>query len=72
MRQVRTTHPYGFRSGEWAIFRHELTDPETGRRLYLVEFPDYATDLWVADDPDGQYEFRDWVPPESTAKESGR
>jgi len=63
VQQIRTMHPYGFRSGDWAILRHRLTDPMTGRDLYLVEFGDYATDFWVADDPDGQYEFRDWAVP---------
>lgn len=56
---IRTMHPYGFRSREWARLVTVMTDPEHERDCYLVWFPDGATDHWVCDDPDGQYEFDD-------------
>lgn len=55
--QIRTNHPYGFRSGEWAELK--ATVPGTDRDCYLVEFPDGVTDFWVVNDPDGQYEIRE-------------
>lgn len=55
-RQIRTNHPDGFRSGEWASLVNEAID-HSGRRCYLVRFADGASDWWVADDPDGDYEF---------------
>lgn len=55
--RIRTMHRYGFRSGEWAKLHGTITDPGTGRECYLVEFDDGATDFWVVNDPDGQYEF---------------
>jgi hypothetical protein len=57
---IRTTHPYGFRSGEWA--RLVMVVPARGRDCYLVEFPDLVTDLWVVDDAAGRYEFEDCGP----------
>ena len=56
--EIRTLHPHGFRSGEWARLTGTATDPENGRECFTVEFPDGATDFWVMGDPDGQYEFR--------------
>jgi hypothetical protein len=55
MQMIRTMHPYGFRSGRWAILRCIVPGPV--RDCYLVEFEDYVTDFWAVDDPDGQYEF---------------
>lgn len=55
--EIRTTHPYGFRSGEWAQLLTIAPAPE-GRDCYVVRFPDGATDYWVVNDPDGQYETR--------------
>ena len=54
--QIRATHPYGFRSGEWArviglVWSH-------GRPCWHVMFPDGRTDTWVKDDPSDPYEFR--------------
>lgn len=54
---IRTMHPYGFRSGKWAILRCIVPGPD--RDCYLVEFADGETDFWVAGDPNGQYEFSD-------------
>lgn len=55
---VRTMHPYGFRSGQWASLVAQDTR-EDGRPTWLVAFPDGVTDVWVADDPNGEYEVRD-------------
>lgn len=53
-RRVRITHPYGFRSGEWAKVLTTVEGPDA--TCWLVEFPDGATDWWVVDDPDAGYE----------------
>jgi hypothetical protein len=52
---IRTMHRYGFRCGRWATLR--ATVPIHGRDCYQVEFADGVTDSWVANDPDGHYEF---------------
>jgi hypothetical protein len=52
---IRTTHPYGFRCGQWAEVLTIAPDPE-GRDCYIVRFPDGTTDYWVVTDPDGGYE----------------
>lgn len=53
---IRATHPYGFRSGEWAKI---LTTVESrGRDCWLVQFDDGVTDWWIKDDPDYGYEYR--------------
>jgi hypothetical protein len=57
MRLIRTTHPYGFRSGQWATL--QCTVPGPDRDCYLVEFADGTTDFWVVGDPDGDYEFKE-------------
>lgn len=54
---IRATHPYGYRTGEWAEVR--MVVPCRSRYCYLVEFPDKATDLWPVFDPDEHYEFRE-------------
>lgn len=53
---VRSHHWAAYRSGQWARILTIAPDPE-GRDCFVVEFPDGATDFWVKDDPDGQYEF---------------
>lgn len=51
-------HPYGFRSGEWAdLVAYDMR--ADGRRTWLVSFPDGITDVWVEDDPQGEYECRE-------------
>lgn len=52
---IRTMRRYGFRSGEWASILTTVPGPE--RDCFVVRFPDGATDFWVKDDPDGEYEF---------------
>jgi hypothetical protein len=52
---VRQTHPYGYRSGEWA---EVLTTVESyGRPCWLVEFSDGEHDWWPIEDPDAGYEI---------------
>lgn len=57
MTQIRTNHPYGFRSGQWAVLLAHGTFK--GHSVYVVQFPDRAVDLWRIDDPAGDYEFRE-------------
>lgn len=56
MIKIRATHPYAFRSGEWAdLFSIQYDD---GRAMYVVEFPDGAQDVWPSWDEDHGYEVR--------------
>jgi hypothetical protein len=57
MMLIRTCHPCGFRSGEWASLKGTVEDPDTGRLCYAVMFADGAGDFWMVADPDGRYEF---------------
>lgn len=61
---IRGTHPYVFRSGQWARIVGTMDDPENGRRSYAVEFPDGATDWWPVEDASAGYEFRYARPPD--------
>lgn len=56
-RMVRTMHPYGFRSGKWAEVIASDQRESDGRPTWLVRFDDGMTDVWVADDEQGEYEF---------------
>lgn len=53
---IRATHQYGFRSGEWA----EVTGIEwqNNRPCFIVRFVDGVTDSWPVYDPSDPYEFR--------------
>lgn len=53
---IRATHPYAYRSGQWARLVGTMDDPETGRRCYSVAFPDGETDWWPVDDEAHGYE----------------
>jgi hypothetical protein len=55
--RIRGTHPYVFRSGQWARLTGTVDDPETGRRCYSVVFEDGATDFWPVDDTAAGYEL---------------
>jgi hypothetical protein len=56
VREVRQTHPDGFRSGQWA---KALTIVESyGRDCWFVEFPDGAEDWWPITDDLAGYEVR--------------
>jgi hypothetical protein len=51
---IRSTHPYGFRCGEWAeIAGVKLSNK---RPCFLVVFDDGVTDLWVIAETEG-YQF---------------
>jgi hypothetical protein len=61
---IRCSHPYGYRSGEWAkIVGVELASRGDGwssgvlRPCYKVEFDDKKIDQWPVNDPDRDYEF---------------
>lgn len=54
--EIRATHRYGFRSGEWAVV--EGIRWANGRACYRVRFPDARRDSWVVNDPSDPYEFR--------------
>lgn len=65
-KRIRGTHPYVFRSGEWAQLVGTQDDPETGRRNYAVKFPDGAVDWWPVDDKAAGYEFSEEGEPDGT------
>ena len=54
---VRGTHPYCYRSGEWATIRMDDRREMDGEPCWLVEFSDGATDVRVQNDPVAGYEF---------------
>lgn len=54
--EIRCTHPYGYRVGQWAMCWGILKRED--RDCYFVRFPDGETDLWVVSDPSEPYEFR--------------
>lgn len=55
MKRIRATHPYAYRSGEWA--ENAMIVTARGQDCYLVSFPDGRTDLWPVEDPVAGYEF---------------
>ena len=60
MTWIRATHPYCFRSGQWARISGTTSlpgFPEGDRDCYLVEFADGVTDFWAVDAPGHGYEF---------------
>jgi hypothetical protein len=54
--EIRATHQYGFRSGEWA--KVVGVDYARNRPCYYVLFPDGQTDHWPVYDLSDKYEFR--------------
>ena len=54
--QVKSNHPYAFRSGTWACIYDERVI--NGRKNWLVAWDDWVFDYWVVDDPAAGYEFR--------------
>lgn len=57
--QIRATHPYGFRSGQWAIVIGVVWSNEHNRPCYKVIFPeDAVVDFWPLQDTSDSYEFR--------------
>jgi hypothetical protein len=59
--KIRGTHPYAFRSGEWAtLLRIEpIIVPSGVRDCFVVIFDDAAEDLWPVEDSGFDYEFKD-------------
>ena len=59
---IRTTAPWGFRSGDWAeIVGVRMVLPEDGRTGYrpcfVIRFQDGVEDFYVINDEDAHYEF---------------
>lgn len=54
---VRGTHPYAFRSGQWAHL-FSIQHDEHGRDIWVVEFPDGKGDAWPSWDSAAGYEVR--------------
>ena len=53
---IRSSHPYAYRSGQWA--RIIAVVPALDRDAWLIEWPDKATDVWAINDPAAEYEFQ--------------
>ena len=58
--EIRSTHHYAYRTGEWADLV-TVTRHANGRQVYLVRFPDGASDFWPTEDAMAGYEFREKV-----------
>jgi hypothetical protein len=54
---IRGTHPYHYRSGEWAHL-FSIQHNEDGQDIWIVEFDDGAMDAWPSWDTGAQYEVR--------------
>lgn len=59
---IRGRHPYAYRSGEWAHLFSIQHDAE-GRDMWVVEFPDGATDVWPSWDAEADYDVRVQIEP---------
>lgn len=61
--EIRATHPYGFRSGEWALVLGvgQMAGSEP-RDSIIVQFSDGEIDTWPVKDPLDPYETRDVAP----------
>ena len=55
---IRATHHYGFRSGEWAEIVGVEWDSIRSRPIFRVRFIDGTMDTWPVYDPSDPYEFR--------------
>lgn len=52
---IRSMHPYAYKSGEWGqIVGYRERE---SRRVWMIVWPDGATDEWAVHDPVGNYEF---------------
>jgi hypothetical protein len=56
-KEIRATHHYAFRSGEWASLLGRQTTGDHGA-CYVVEFKDGRSDLWPVNDSQAGYEYR--------------
>lgn len=52
---MRSCHPYAFKSGEWGQIVGERE--RDGRQVWMIMWPDGATDEWAVVDPQANYEF---------------
>lgn len=57
--EIRSSHPYAYRSGEWALIIG--TDYECG--CYQLKWPNGDTDDWAIIDPVANYQFREPINP---------
>lgn len=57
--QIRSDHPYSYRTGQWATIVDAAARKEDGRVLWSLLWPDGARDVWVVNDPTADYEFRE-------------
>lgn len=60
--QIRSVHPYGFRSGEWGEILTTV-EMDDGRVCYLIAWPEserrpVEVDWWPVEDPSDEREFR--------------
>jgi hypothetical protein len=66
--EVRSEHPYAFRSGEWALVTKLVRVSVLGDLMcWEVKFPDGVEDLWAVEDKMADYEFRESVIKDKTA-----
>lgn len=54
---IRATHPWAYRSGQWALLTGTMIDPASGHACYVFRFPDGDADWLPIDDPLAGYEF---------------
>jgi hypothetical protein len=54
---IRATHPYGYRSGQWAKITGVEWSLAYQRPVYAVTFVDGITDYWPVTDGNDPYEF---------------
>jgi hypothetical protein len=58
--QIRHTHRYGYRSGEWAEVMGLVVDKKRSRLNFMIYFADNPTlvDFWPVYEDTEYYEFR--------------
>lgn len=58
---IRGTHPYAFRSGEWAVLEYVDTVllHSEERQCFRVRFEDGVDDLWPVHNSGYDYELKD-------------
>lgn len=60
--QIRSMHPWAYRSGEWATITgvtEKYVHDNERRGCYQLRWPDGATDDWAIIDPAANYEFKE-------------
>lgn len=56
--QVMSNHHWAYRYGEWATIVAATVGITEDRIVWAVIWPDGDTDVWAADDPTANYQFR--------------